>query len=121
MQETDLILMSLVIFVPALFALGIILFPRGKDEAVRWWSLAGTALTLGLSLCAFISFRYDTIDQAGPDARKQAQLDTRVRKLDELEKTRGAARTGCRPIPGSIRSRFTTSSALTASAWPSCY
>jgi NADH-quinone oxidoreductase subunit M len=90
MQETDLILMSLVIFVPALFALGIVLFPRGKDEAVRWWSLAGTALTLGLSLCAFISFRKDTLDQPGLESRKQAPLDTRVRKLDELERTKGA-------------------------------
>ena len=37
MQEYDLILMSLVIFVPSLFALGLLFFPRGSDEAMRWW------------------------------------------------------------------------------------
>src|SRR5436190_18070551 len=85
MQETDLILMSLVIFVPALFALGVVFFPRGSDEAVRWWSLAGTALTLGISLCAFISFRNETLERPGVDARKNARLDERLKTLEELE------------------------------------
>src|SRR6266508_914299 len=94
MQETDLILMSLVIFVPALFALGLIFFPRGSDEAVRWWSLSGTALTLGLSLCAFISFRTDTLDFPGSpaQARARAQLDARVRDLDSEEASKGEVR-----------------------------
>ena len=62
-MEYDLILMSLVIFVPSIFALGLLFFPRGSDEAMRWWSLAGTALTLGLSLCAFINFKQEIVDR----------------------------------------------------------
>jgi NADH-quinone oxidoreductase subunit M len=63
MPEMDLIWMSLVIFLPTAFALGLLLFPRGREEAMRWWSLFGTALTLGVSLCMFVQFRYDTIEK----------------------------------------------------------
>jgi NADH-quinone oxidoreductase subunit M len=92
MQELDLILMSLVIFVPALFALGLVFFPKKSDEAVRWWSLAGTALTLGLSLCAFISFKADSLDIHGADAeakKQKAQLDYRHRNLEYLKSSNG--------------------------------
>jgi NADH-quinone oxidoreductase subunit M len=60
--ETDAILMSLVIFVPTLFALGLLFFPKGWDNAMRWWTLWGTALTLGLSLCLFILFYQDVFE-----------------------------------------------------------
>src|SRR5262252_55672 len=92
MQEYDLILMSLVIFVPSLFALGLLFFPRGADEAMRWWSLAGTALTLGLSLCAFINFKEATIDRhTGPPqmVRAKAQLENRVAEADKLATSKG--------------------------------
>jgi NADH-quinone oxidoreductase subunit M len=56
MVEYDLILMSLVIFAPAVFALGLLFFPRGSEEWMRWWSLLGTAVTLVLSLCLFVDF-----------------------------------------------------------------
>ena len=62
MADTDLIWMSLVIFLPTVFALGLLFFPRGYEEAMRWWSLFGTAVTLGVSLCLFIQFRYDTLE-----------------------------------------------------------
>src|SRR5262245_20180855 len=86
MEEIDLILMSLVIFVPSLFAIGLLFFPKGKEEAMRWWSLAGTALTLGLSLCAFIRFKDETIDrnrsggkvEEVQKARERMMLSTRV-------------------------------------------
>jgi NADH-quinone oxidoreductase subunit M len=94
MQEYDLILMSLVIFVPSLFAIGLLFFPRGYEEAMRWWSLAGTALTLGLSLCAFISFKTRTIDNLTgrpQDVRAQAQLENRVAEADRLAASKGAA------------------------------
>ena len=29
---------------------------------MRWWSLFGTALTLGASLCLFVRFHYDTLE-----------------------------------------------------------
>jgi NADH-quinone oxidoreductase subunit M len=54
--ETDLIWMSLVIFVPTIFALGLILFPRGSEEYMRWWSLIGTAVTFVISLFIFIDY-----------------------------------------------------------------
>ena len=52
MIETDLIWMTLVIFVPSAFALVLMLFPSPRDEAnrerwnnaVRYVSLLGTAL-----------------------------------------------------------------------------
>src|SRR5438874_86798 len=56
MAETDMLLMSAVIFVPAIFALGLLFFPRGSDEWMRWWSLLGTAITLVVSLCVFIDY-----------------------------------------------------------------
>src|SRR6267142_5069620 len=56
MAEYDMLLMSGVIFVPAIFALGLLFFPRGSEEWMRWWSLLGTAITLVLSLCVFIDY-----------------------------------------------------------------
>src|SRR3954469_19488972 len=93
MQEYDLLLMSLVIFVPSLFAFGLLFFPRGYEEAMRWWSLAATALTLGLSLCAFISFKATTLDnltgRPPEDIRNRAQLDTRAAEADRLGASKG--------------------------------
>jgi NADH-quinone oxidoreductase subunit M len=90
MSETDVIWMSLVVFVPSVFALGLIFFPRGREEAMRWWSLCGTALTLGLSLCMFVSFYRDTIDfpRAKPEmpdfeqTRDKASLNYRELKQE---------------------------------------
>src|SRR5260370_4811507 len=56
MPELDLIWMSAVIFVPSLFALGLLFSPRGTEEWMRWWCLLGTAVTLVVSLCIFIDF-----------------------------------------------------------------
>src|SRR5260370_26578825 len=89
MQEYALILMSLVIFVPSLFAIGLLFFPRGSEEAMRWWSLFGTALTLGLSLCAFINFKIETVDQhkgrPPREAIEHASLDFRVANEDKRD------------------------------------
>jgi len=54
--EADFVWMTLVIFIPSIFALGLLFFPRGWDEAMRWWSLIGTAATLGASLGLFITY-----------------------------------------------------------------
>ncbi len=56
MVEYDLILMSAVIFLPTLFALGLLFFPRGQEELMRWWSLLGTAVTFVASLFLFIDY-----------------------------------------------------------------
>jgi NADH-quinone oxidoreductase subunit M len=54
--EYDLILMSLVIFLPTLFALVLLFFPRRSEEYMRWWSLLGTAVTFVLSVWLFIDY-----------------------------------------------------------------
>src|SRR5579864_7220786 len=96
--DYDLILMSLDIFVPAIFALGLLFFPRGSDEAMRWWSLAGTALTLGLSLCAFINFKQETVDRnlrpanEAVEGRAAMLLDRRVADADQREASSGPRR-----------------------------
>jgi NADH-quinone oxidoreductase subunit M len=56
MSETDLIMMSLVIFLPTIFALVLLFFPRGSEEYMRWWTLLGTAVTLVFSLFLFIDY-----------------------------------------------------------------
>jgi NADH-quinone oxidoreductase subunit M len=72
--------MSAVIFVPTLFALVLMipwLFPRGSDEFMRWWSLLGTAVTLVLSICMFISYYQGVIDFHASDKDKTS-LSARV-------------------------------------------
>src|SRR4051812_33745869 len=56
MSEFDLILMSVVIFLPTAFALVLAFFPRGSDEWMKWFSLLGTAATLVASVILFIEF-----------------------------------------------------------------
>src|SRR5436305_13745241 len=58
MQEVDLILMSLVIFLPSIFALCLLFFPRGSEEYMRWWALLGTTATLVVSIWLFIDFQW---------------------------------------------------------------
>jgi NADH-quinone oxidoreductase subunit M len=63
--ENDVIYMSLVIFVPTVFALLLMipwLFPKGKEDLMRWWSLLGTAVTFVLSVCMFINYHSGVID-----------------------------------------------------------
>ena len=59
MIEKDLLLMTLVIFVPAVAALPLCvrwIFPRGSEEWMRWWALFWTAVTLVISMVIFIDY-----------------------------------------------------------------
>jgi NADH-quinone oxidoreductase subunit M len=93
MAEADLIWMTLLVFVPSVFALGLIAFPRGWENAMCWWSLAGTALTLGISIAIFINFKTGVIDvhSAGETdraTRAAFSLDARTLRADaEVEAT----------------------------------
>src|SRR6266852_5609182 len=84
--EYDLNVMSLVIFLPTLFALGLMLFPRGSENGMRWWTLTGTAVTLVASICMFISY-FTMLDRYQPDRGEtsfhgsQSNLDYRAEKL----------------------------------------
>src|SRR5262249_45913906 len=60
--EWDLVLMSLVIFVPSLFAIVLLFVPPGKEEWMRWIALFGTALTLALSLMMFNDYYRNVAD-----------------------------------------------------------
>ncbi len=63
--EYDLVLMSLCIFVPSLFALGLLFFPKGSEEYMRWWALLGTAVTFVVSMFVFID--YHAMLERNPD------------------------------------------------------
>src|SRR5262245_56074392 len=80
--EYDMVLMSLVIFIPSIFALGLVFFPRGSEEWMRWWTLLGTALTLVVSLWMFIDYYHEVFDRhiANPDA---ATLQARAGVADQ--------------------------------------
>jgi NADH-quinone oxidoreductase subunit M len=56
MIEFDAIWMSVVIFLPTVFALALVFFPKGSEEWMRWFALFATALTLVVSLFVFIDY-----------------------------------------------------------------
>jgi NADH-quinone oxidoreductase subunit M len=69
MLEYDLIMMSLVIFVPSVFGLALLLFPGRAVEAIRWWALFGSAVAVVLSSCLLIDY-YALLDsQSGRGIR----------------------------------------------------
>jgi NADH-quinone oxidoreductase subunit M len=87
MAEKDLLWMSAVVFIPAVFALLLIFVPRGKEDIMRWLSLAATGLTLGVSIGMFISFYSDIIDKNAvrgidPKGREYATLDYRLGQME---------------------------------------
>jgi NADH-quinone oxidoreductase subunit M len=84
--EYDMVLMSLVIFIPSIFALGLVFFPRGSEEWMRWWTLLGTALTLVVSLFMFMDYYQDVFDRhiANPEA---ATLPARADRADQGQAT----------------------------------
>jgi NADH-quinone oxidoreductase subunit M len=63
----DLLLMTLVIFVPTAFALVLCFFPRGSEEYMRWWALLGTAVTLVLSIYIFMDYYNSTAQVLSKD------------------------------------------------------
>lgn len=95
MMETDLLLMSLVVFLPSLFALVLLWIPGKAVETIRWWTLTGTVATLVLSLCLLVDF-YRMLD---------SRLDASGRPLHAV-KTRLDQRADAafsamvRPVPG---------------------
>lgn len=94
--EHDLVMMSLVIFVPSLFALVLMMMPRtwnsvwalfgGWEEAVRWWSLLGTAVTLVISLMIFIDYHKSVYDaKSDKSDRSSSLLSVRVEEANRRE------------------------------------
>jgi NADH-quinone oxidoreductase subunit M len=56
MLEADLILLSLVIFLPTAFGVLLLACPNSKPDWMRWWALLGSALTLVLASCLLIDY-----------------------------------------------------------------
>lgn len=56
MIEYDLLMMSLCVFLPSVFALALVFFPKGTEDAMRWTALVGTAVTFVVSTWVFIDF-----------------------------------------------------------------
>jgi NADH-quinone oxidoreductase subunit M len=83
--------MSLVVFVPSIFALALVLFPKGSEEWMKWWCLFGTALTLGLSLCMFVFFTNGDPLGRSVDSPVKHSLADRVEQANERE-TKGESR-----------------------------
>src|SRR6266545_406337 len=75
LEELDLFWMSAVIFLPTVFALVLLFFPRGSEEWMRWWTLLGTAGTLVISLILYIDFQYGVLerDRGNPEASSLAR------------------------------------------------
>jgi len=81
--QFDLVLMSLVIFVPTITALLLLFLPRGQEEAMRWISLFGTAVTLVLSTWMFIDYRAEVVDlNLNPTSEVSGTLNARAVKAD---------------------------------------
>src|SRR5262249_40030746 len=87
-METDLVWMTLLVFLPTLFALGLIFFPRGWNAAMCWWSLAGTAATLGRSIGVFVLYKSNVVafGRAGSlserENRSAMSLESRTARMD---------------------------------------
>ncbi len=73
-MEQDLIWMSICIFLPGAFALGLLFFPKGSEEWMRWFSLLGTAATFVVSTFVFIQFTHMIDTSPDPDAGRKAQF-----------------------------------------------
>lgn len=55
-RELDLIQLSVLVFLPLMFAVGLLVIPGRLREVLRWWTLFGTAATLTVSLCTLIDY-----------------------------------------------------------------
>src|SRR6516165_10403937 len=91
MPETDLIWMSLVVFIPSAFAIGLLFFPKGWEEAMRWWSLFGTALTLGVSICAFILYGFQVVDRNSSADKDRLKASVSLQKRAESAEAASSA------------------------------
>jgi NADH-quinone oxidoreductase subunit M len=76
--EIDLWMMSAIIFVPSIFALAIMFFPKGWDELCRYASLTGTFVTMLLTILLFIDFYNNVHERHAKANREDSLLEARV-------------------------------------------
>ncbi len=100
MPELDLTMLSVLVFLPAIFAAGLLLFPSRWVEPMRWFALFGAATTVALSLCVVVEF-YLLLDHRSdangvPRYATESRLDARADQ---------AATDAAHPIPKALQSR----------------
>src|ERR1022692_3400947 len=107
-MEMDLVLMSLCVFVPTIFALGLLFFPKGTEEYMRWWSLLGTAVTFVISTFVFINFYQMMETNVDPDyTNTSIKRASRNTTLLERANTAAKAKTGDKPDrPDNLLARY---------------
>jgi NADH-quinone oxidoreductase subunit M len=79
-QELDLVHLSVLVFLPAAVAVGLLLIPSGWKTVMRWVAVFGTALTLTVSLCTLIDY-YNLLDSRSD--RTTRSLYHPATRLDE--------------------------------------
>jgi NADH-quinone oxidoreductase subunit M len=79
-RELDLIQLSILVFLPAVFALVILLLPSTWKTAMKWTAVFGTALTLTVGLCTLIDY-YNLLDSRAD--RSTRRLYHPATRLDE--------------------------------------
>lgn len=55
-RETDLVWLSVLVFLPMIFAAGLMIIPARFKEWMRWWSLIGACATLTFAACTLIDY-----------------------------------------------------------------
>jgi NADH-quinone oxidoreductase subunit M len=100
MPETDLIWLSLLLFLPAACALGLLAFPATWTEAMKWWAVFGTAGTLAVSLCVVVG--YYTLLDSHLDANGMPRQSVHTRLDARADQ---AASDEAQPIPKVLQSR----------------
>src|ERR1022692_3894069 len=96
--EYDLVTMSLCIFLPSLFALGLLFFPKGSEEYMCWWSLFGTALTFVVSSFVFIDY-YQMLDNNLDPAMMKAGIRRADKKTTLAARADAAADSEAKNLP----------------------
>jgi NADH-quinone oxidoreductase subunit M len=79
-RELDLFQLSILVFLPAVFAALLLLIPNGWKTAMRWTAVFGTALTLAFALITLIDY-YHLLD--GRSDRSVRSLYHPATQLDE--------------------------------------
>lgn len=100
MPETDFVWLAALVFLPAAFAAGLLLFPARWTEGMRWWALFGTAATLSASLCVVVGY-YALLDTY-PDANGYPRYGVETRLDARADQ---AASDAAQPIPKTLRSQ----------------
>src|SRR5262245_52010491 len=86
--QLDLIWMTLLVFLPAVFALGLLFFPKGTEESMRWWALVGTAAVLGVALAILILYNSQVLERLGVHQdRNNRERGTLLYRASELDLT----------------------------------